>query len=316
MVADYALKRCLVTGASGFVGKVLCEKLQKNGVLVRALLRQDMPGPWDEVVLVDLNNFSEKSNEVFYGIDTVFYLSSIAHDKSKVASYDDFNVSLCLKFARSAIEHGIKRFIYVSSTKAMAELTENIADENLLDWPDEKYGLSKRKAEEGLLSLSGFEHLVIIRPCLIYGRGVKGNLLTMLNWIARGIFPPLPETKTKRSMVSVRDVATALVMAAKSSVAHRKVYLLSDNVDYSVKEIENAMRIALKKKQPKWAIPENLLKTAKLFPICSRVLQKLLGSARYSSKKIQRELGWHPAENFFEVLPEMVDEFISQRKPS
>lgn len=326
MPEKYFLKDCLVTGASGFVGRVLCEQLQNKDVKVRALLRQDQRGPWDERVLCDLVDFEKKSNEIFSDIDTIFYLASIAHDKAPADLYEIFNVQLCLRFAASALQHGVKRFVYVSSTKAMAEPRETIIDEYFLDWPKDSYGISKRKAEEGLLALAGFEHLVIIRPCLIYGKGVQGNLFSMLKLIDKGLFPPLPETGAKRSMVSVRDVASALILSATSAIAHRNIYLITDGENYSVKEIENAMRDALNTKRPCWAIPVTLLTVvAKMgdlikklwhrFPFTSVALDKLIGPACYTSEKIQRELGWKPIETFMQVLPEMVDDAFLKNTP-
>lgn len=303
MSADGASKRYLVTGASGFVGRVLCEHLQEKGAEVRALLRQDHPGPWNERILCDLVDFKQKSNEIFSGIDTVFYLASIAHNKSPASEYQKINVDLCLAFAECAISNGIKRFVYVSSTKAMAEPGEKIVDETFIDKPAGKYGLSKRRAEEELLALSGFEHLVIIRPCLIYGKGVQGNLLTMLKWMNKGIFPVLAQTKARRSMVSVRNVASALVLAANNPIAHRKTYLLADDKPCSLHEIENAMRNAFHNKIPFGFIP-------------AWFLDRLFGPACYSSEKIRHELGWHPTENFFQVLPEMVKDFISRKHAS
>jgi len=326
MPVAHPLKRCLVTGASGFVGKELCEQLQRNGIFVRALLRHNQSGPWSETVPCDLTSFEQSSKKIFSDIDTIFYLASISHNSASPEEYDFFNVKLCLRFAESAIQHGVKNFIYVSSTKAMAEPHKKIVDEKFLDWPEDHYGISKRKAEEGLLALTGFDHLVIIRPCLIYGKGVKGNILSMLKLIEKGIFPPLPETGANRSMVSVRDVASALILSATTSTANRNIYLITDGIDYSVKEIENAMRHALHKKARSWYIPEKLLialasigdllkKVLGRFPFNSGVLHKLLGAARYSSEKIQKELGWRPTENFLKVLPEIVDDFIFWKKP-
>jgi len=307
------LQRCLVTGASGFVGQTLCEKLQSQGIMVRALLRHQRPGPWNEVVHCNLEDFSEKMDEIFSGIDTIFYLASIAHSKASVHEYDEFNVRLCLRFSEAAIRHGVKRFIYVSSAKAMAEPYDRLVDETFADMPSHPYGLSKRRAEEGLLAAQGFEHLVILRPCLIYGKGVRGNLSSMLNWIAKGLFPPLPDTGNKRSMVSVRDVASALIACASSSVAHRQIYLVTDGVDYSVKAIENSMRLALHKSVQRWFIPQRLIRLLSRLPFFSGILHKLLGSARYSSEKLHRELAWQPTENFFQVLPEMIDDHISRK---
>jgi len=308
--------KSLVVGASGFVGKVLCKQLQAEGIHVRALIRKEQQGDWNEAVVTDLENFQQQETKIFEGIDTIYYLASIAHNKAPAAHYQKINVDLCLAFAQSAIKKGVKRFIYVSSTKAMAEPGDKIADETFTDKPKDKYGLSKRHAEEGLLALSkneaqGFEHLVIVRPCLIYGAGVQGNLYTMMNMIANDMVPALPETKARRSMISVTDVARALIAVSKNPKANRQIYILTDDQPYSVNAIERSMRQQLGKKLPRFKIPTFVFELAKNIPVASLVVEKLSKSALYSSHKIESELDWHPTQVFTQVLPEMVEAYRS-----
>lgn len=314
MSGTFGLHKCLVVGASGFVGKVLCKQLQAEGIYVRALIRKEQKGDWNEAVVCDLENFQQHEGEIFSGVDTIYYLASIAHNKAPEPRYQQINVDLCLAFAVRAIANGVKRFIYVSSTKAMADPQDKIVDETFVDEPKDSYGLSKRKAEKGLLALSnnketGFEHLVIVRPCLIYGAGVQGNLYLMMNMIDKDLVPSLPETKARRSMISVQDVARVLIAVSVNKKANRKIYIVTDKHPYSVKQIEKAVRQQLGKKSPHWQIPALVFQLAKRIPVASAMVAKLSRSALYSSRKIEEELGWQPTQSFNDVLPEMVDEY-------
>jgi nucleoside-diphosphate-sugar epimerase len=304
----------LIVGASGFVGKALCKQLKAEGIAVRALIRKEQKGDWKEAVVCDLENFRQHEKKIFHDIDTVFYLASIAHNKAPEDAYQKINVDLCLDFAERALANGVKRFVYVSSTKAMAEPDHHVVDETFTDKPKDKYGLSKRRAEEGLLALSnnketGFEHLAIVRPCLIYGAGVQGNLYLMMSVLDKDMTPALPETKARRSMISVHDVARALVAVAKNPKAHRQIYILTDGQQYSVKQLEQAMRRQLGKGKPRWQIPGFVFALAKTLPVASEMIAKLSESALYTSDKIEGELGWHPTQTFNDVLPDMVDDY-------
>lgn len=310
-----SVSKSLVVGASGFVGRVLCQQLQAQGVYVRALIRKAQKGDWDDAVVTDLENFQQQEEKIFADIETIYYLASIAHNKAPESSYQKINVDLCLQFALRAMANGVKRFIYVSSTKAMAEPPDGeYVDESFLKEPTDSYGLSKRRAEQGLLALSknketGFEHLVIVRPCLIYGAGVQGNLYLMMSMIDKDLTPSLPETRARRSMISVNDVVVALMAVAGNVKAHRQVYILTDKQAYSVKQIEKALRLQLGKKSPRWQIPALVFTLAKNIPVASTLVAKLSRSALYSSRKIEREIGWLPTQTFNDVLPEMVDDY-------
>ena len=311
--------KSLVVGASGFVGKVLCKQLQAESIHVRALIRQEQQGDWNESVVTDLENFQQQEAKIFEGIDTIYYLASIAHNKAPESQYQKINVDLCLAFAKSAIKNGVKRFIYVSSTKAMAAPGNQIVDETFTDKPKDKYGLSKRNAEEGLLALSKnketvFEHLVIVRPCLIYGAGVQGNLHMMMSMIDTDLVPSLPETKARRSMISVNDVARALMAVSKNPKAHQQIYLLSDGEQYSVKQLEKSIRQQLGKKSPLFQIPAFVFELAKNIAVASTIIEKLSRSALYSSQKIEQELGWKTTETFNDVLPDMIASYRSDNK--
>lgn len=320
MNASAPTTRCLVTGASGFVGRVLCDTLQREKVHVKVLLRKPLEGPWDEVVTGHLESFADCGKHLFENVDTIFYLASIAHHKAPASHYKHFNVDVCLAFAKAALAAGVKRFIYVSSSKAVADLPGQRIDEQVTRKPLDPYGKSKRQAEEGLLALEGFEHLVILRPCLVYGENLQGNLRALVRQLDKGVFPALPVTAARRSMVSVRDVARAAWLVSITPHCHRQVYFVADDVDYAVSDLEKAIRKALGTRQPPFAIPVTLLSLAgrtgdlfsKLlpgFPVNSETIKKLTASALYSSQKLRDDTGWKPTENFYDALPAIVEAY-------
>ena len=240
-----AIKQVLVTGAGGFLGRAVCRHLQSQGVRVRALLRKTVAGPWDEVVVVaDLADASLLSAGIFSGVDSVFHLAAIAHNRATEADYQRNNVDACINIAKAALAAGVTNFVYVSSSKAVAEPYGRCADETFTDYPTDGYGLSKRKCEEALLALPGFSQLVIARPPLIYGPGVRDNLAMMLRLTDKGIFPPLPALAAPRSMVAASDVARALLLLAREPRAHRNIYFVTDNQPYTMAAIARAMRLA------------------------------------------------------------------------
>ena len=202
----------LVTGSSGFVGQRLVSAINK-GVRVLSRKRQlDL-----ETVICDFEKDSIPPNALD-GIDTVFHLAGFAHnarDSTKIQNlYQKVNVDATIRLAKLAVKSNVKRFIFVSSVKAGGGSTfRACASEKVHGDPEGIYGKTKREAELQLLKIgkkSGM-HVSIIRPSLVYGPNVKGNLKLMLSGIKKGWFPPLPETGNKRSMIHVDDLVRAIL---------------------------------------------------------------------------------------------------------
>ena len=295
------MNNCLVTGASGFIGRVLCHTLMQKDIRVRALLRKAQPGPWSEsVVSKDWSETVENNVVLASGlenVDTVFYLSGIAHVSGQPRLlYDQVNRTAALDLCRLAAKHGVKRFIYLSSVKAV----EN---------PCESYGFSKYQAEQQLLAL-GREldiHVSLLRPALVYGPNLKGNLYSMIRAIDKGWFPPIPETHNQRSMVSVQDVVAAAIACASNPIANGKIYTVSDDTLYSTRQLYDAIREALGLPLRQWAIPRWLLELpAHISGVYAGLLDKLLGSESYSSDLIKAELGWVPTSSFYKEIKDIV----------
>lgn len=318
----------LVTGATGFIGRFLCRRLGETGFRVRALTRgaapaSDRPFPWEENVQCELGR-ELPPDGLMTAVDTVFHLAGVAHSfrptKEMEPLYWAVNCQATEELLKMAREAGVRCFIYFSSVKAMAEPGEQRVDESWTAYPAGIYGLSKRKAEEAVLAAgeSSGMHVCNLRPVLVYGPSVKGNLLRMMEAIEAGRFPPLPDTGNQRSLVHVQDLVQAALLAAESPASRGRTYIVTGGQDYSTHEIQAALYQALGRDMPHWSLPAWLLRSVGCFgdvagkifgrklPVDSETVQRLLGSAAYDSTRIQRELGYTPGFDFPTALPEIV----------
>lgn len=314
------MKKILVTGASGFIGKILCDKLLKQGLYVRTLIRRNISGESDNVNL-DLTSDSFP-NEICTNIDTVFHLAGKAHALAEVAQdideYRLINADATRKLLEAARQSGVKRFIYFSSVKAVGDGDWLPMDESVNSPADTPYGQSKYAAEQLVLHGGYVPHPVVIRPCMVYGNTDKGNLPRMIEAIRKGVFPPIPEVHNKRSMVHVEDVVRAAILAAEKPEAAGQVYIVLDGHSYSTRQIYDWIRECLGKTPSSLTMPLALLRAmakagdgigklrGRRFMFDSDALEKLVGSAWYSSAKIERELGFKPMHDLRSSLPEIV----------
>lgn len=316
------MQRCLVTGASGFLGRFLLDALQQAGYFVRALQRMPQHIPQQnqlrcqELIVGDLHTQSASTIEAWLAdIDTVFHLAGTAHVAADKVCYEA-DSRATVQLAQTAARLGVQRFVYVSSVKAVADFGDAVCDENWNVWPTDAYGYWKRVTEERLIQEVKIPHVAIIRPSLIYGVGVKGNLNKMIHAIHKGYFPPISSTASYRSMVFASDVATALLLSATHPQASRQPLIVADGEPYTSRAIYNAIRQSLQQKPVTWSVPTSILKAAGLMgdtlmtiglssPINSDTVSRLMDGAAYSSAKLQ-QLGWTPTTTLYRELPAMV----------
>lgn len=297
------LPSMLVTGASGFVGRALCAELVKRGHSVRAALRtpEDFDIAGCETVKISGIDSHTDWNHALHGVTTVIHLAArvhVMHDDASdpLEEFRRVNVAGTEHLARFAAANGVKRFVYVSSIKVNGEETsgEKVFTEMDEPSPQDPYGVSKWEAEQVLHRVSqetGLE-VVIVRPPLVYGSGVKGNFAQMLKVLAKGIPLPLASIDNLRSLVYVGNLVDALILCATHPVAVGKIFLVSDGEDVSTSELLRQLGAALGHPARLFPCPSAILILSGRLIGKSDQIGRLLGSLRVDSGKIRRELDW------------------------
>lgn len=294
----------LVTGANGFVGMPLCATMNNCGHMVLAAVRSNADTFCNgKFALVGEIDCSTNWIDALCNVDVVVHLAARVHVmRDHVANpleeFRKVNVAGTEHLARSAVVNGVKRFVYVSSVKVNSEETSSdfaLTETSSTD-PQDPYGISKCEAEQVLhriASETGLE-VVIVRPPLVYGPGVKGNFAQMLKVLAKGIPLPLASVHNQRSLVYVENLVDALVVCATHPAAAGQTYLVSDGEDISTPDLLRQLGAVMGHPARLLPCPPALLKLAGRLVGRSAQIERLLGSLRIDSSKIRRELGWQP----------------------
>jgi len=279
----------LITGATGFIGRKLANVVDGE---IRVLSREKH-SDYDTIVC-DLQS-EVIPDHALNNVNTVFHLAGFAHDMRDANKISDLyykvNVSATVQLANLAVKSGVKRFVFVSSVKAGGNPPlGTCANEKDQKNTEDVYGKTKREAELRLLEIgkeSGM-HVSIIRPSLVYGPNVKGNLKLMLSGVERGWFPPLPETGNRRSMIHVDDLVRAILLVAEDKRANGEIFIATDGTPHSSREIYSAICNIAGKPIPKWSVPKFLFNLIALTsPKIKYKVDKLLGDECYSSGKLE-----------------------------
>lgn len=312
----------LVSGASGFIGQRLVSQLQVNGHVCRQLVRR--PGGEALAIVADLADESALT-KACSGVESVFHCAGYAHAFASLSGDDsakhrEVNFEGTRNLVEAAGRAGVKRFVFLSSVKAMAEPGEQCIDEDFPCEPETAYGQSKLAAEQAVLSAGrryGM-HVVNLRLAMVYGAGGRGNLERMGRLVERGLFPPLPETGNHRSMVHVDDVVSAMRLVAADGRASGQTYIVAGREAPSGRALYDALRQVQGLPPCRWSVPAAALRLAartgdgmemllgRRLPLDSEVVDRLLGSAWYSPARIERELGWKAQVCLLDGLAEML----------
>lgn len=297
----------LVTGANGFVGKALCAALLRHGHRVSGAVRRANP---DEELggveyisgIADINAETDWT-VALKGREVVFHLAARVHVMQDKASdplneFRKVNTAGTEYLARSAAANGVKRLVYVSSIKVNGEETrgDNKFSEMDAPSPQDPYGVSKYEAEQALHRVAretGLE-VVIVRPPLVYGAGVKGNFAQMIKVLAKGIPLPFASVNNRRSLVYAGNLVDALIACAVHPAASGQTYLVSDGEDVSTPDLLRRLGMAMGHPARLFPCPPALLLLAGRLTGKHGQIQRLLGSLQVDSGKIRRELNWMP----------------------
>jgi nucleoside-diphosphate-sugar epimerase len=294
----------LVTGANGFVGKALCAELLRQGETVRAAVRSANATVEDvEMAVVGSIDGDTDWADALRGADVVIHLAARVHvmkDTAVDPLAEFFKVNLygTSNLAQQAACAGVKRLVYVSSVKVNGEQTTEAQPfaESEEPNPQDPYAISKWRAEQDLQRIAqetGLE-VVIVRPPLVYGPGVKGNFISLLAAIDRGIPLPLAGANNVRSLVYVDNLADALIACATHPAAAGQTYLVSDGDDVSTAILVEKIARALGRNSRAFYFPLALLRAMAAALGRAERVDRLFGSLRVNDEKLRRELCWSP----------------------
>lgn len=301
---DNGLSKVLVTGSDGLVGRPLCAELLRRGQPVRAAVRFAKSKIENvEVAAVGAIDGETDWTDALQGVDTVIHLAARVHvmkDKAANPLEEFLKVNLygTSNLAQQAASAGVKRFVYVSSVKVNGDQTTVIRPFLESDEPDPQnpYAASKWRAEQDLqriASETGLE-VVIVRPPLVYGPGVKGNFVSLMAAIDRGIPLPLKGANNVRSLVYVGNLVDALIACATHPAAAGQTYLVSDGDDVSTAVLVDMIALSLGRNSRAFNFPHAILRA--VATVLGRVEQmdRLFGSLRVNDEKLRMELAWSP----------------------
>ncbi|WP_338485684.1 SDR family oxidoreductase [Pseudomonas trivialis] len=301
-----------LTGATGFVGKAVLGRLVADNFAVTAAVRNGTPIRLADVTVVPFQSFEGMNwGSSLIGIGAVVHCAARVHvmndtEADPLASFRKVNVEGTLHLARQAAAAGVKRFIYISSIKVNGEGTSPgrpyTADDR--SGPSDPYGISKMEAEQGLRELAvltGME-VVIIRPVLVYGPGVKANFLSMMRWLDRGIPLPFGAINNGRSLVAIDNLVDLIVTALTHPSAANQTFLASDGEDLSTTQLLRRMANALGKPARLLPIPSWMLSASAKTLGKKSLSQRLCGSLQVDISKNMKLLHWAPPVSVDDAL--------------
>ncbi len=313
----------LITGATGFIGRALCEALCAGNRVVRAAVRGGAPfDPRVEAVSVGEIGPTTEWGDALAGVDTVIHLAGLAHASSKLQrdyqTHHRVNALGAARIARQAAVKGVRRFIYLSTVKVCGERTQDRPlDETDVSDAQDPYTASRREAEKLLRDIAAETgpEMVILRPPLVYGPGVKANFLRLMEWVRRGVPLPLEKVNNRRSLIYVGNLVDAIITCIEHPAASGKTFLVSDNEDVSTPELVRRMARALGRPARLFPCPPALLRAGARLMDKQEEAGRLLGSLVVDSSKIRREIGWQPPYTMVQGLEETVRWFKAVKHP-
>lgn len=303
--------KIFVTGASGFVGEAVVFRLLLDRKFIPIAAARGSTRLNGLCAVVPFELTDSKALPDLCGVQVVIHAAARVHVMNETAidaltEFRKVNVEGTLRLARRAAECGVKRFIFISSIKVNGESTVLGKPFKANDFPApaDPYGVSKYEAEEALkqLSLDTGMEVVIIRPPLVYGPGVKANFLSMMRWLERGVPLPLGAIKNRRSLVAIGNLVDLINVCISHPEAAGNIFLVSDGEDLSTSQLLRRMADALGVKPRLLSIPYWVLNLGASLIGRRDLVQRLCGSLQVDINKARDILGWRPVISVDEAL--------------
>jgi len=318
--------KVLLTGATGFVGKAVSEKLIETGVYLVASVREKseiLSHQVSQVLISDLTSETDWSLAL-KSVDVVIHSAARVHvmndtSEDPLAEFRKVNLEGTMALALQAVKAGVKRFIFISSIKVNGESTLSGRPFTADDTPSplDAYGISKAETEEALMeiSLATKMEVVIIRPVLVYGPEVKANFLNMMSWLNHRVPLPLGNIQNQRSLLALDNLIDFILLCVdykKSPKASNQIFLISDGEDVSTTELLRKTANALGKRPLLISVPVWLMKFAANLLGKGEVANRLFSSLQVDNSKAKELLGWTPVINMDEQLKKTAEEYLKK----
>lgn len=322
--------KALITGADGFVGRALAAHMSTQRHQVRTAVREPRLefanlAAQHNWVLVSVGEIGPAAKwlPALNGVEAVVHLAARVHvmrDRAvdPLAEFRLVNVQGTERLAQMAAAAGVRRFVFLSSIKVNGDETPSgvpyQADDPLA--PSDAYGISKREAEDALWQLANETEMevVVVRPPLVYGPGVKGNFLTMMRWLSRGVPLPLGAIHNKRSLVGLDNLVDLIVRCIEHPAAANQIFLAGDGEDLSTTELLTRMGFALGRPARLVPVPAWMLTTAASLIGKNELSRRLCGSLRVDISKTRALLDWTPPVSVDEGLRATAQHFLNECK--
>lgn len=318
MSKTIGLSTVCVTGANGLVGAALCSKLNVSGFEVRGIVRLShfatLASVTEHVVVGNLEAVTEWASALA-GVSCVIHCAArtyVMHETAGdgLAAYRAVNVDGSRRLAEQAAAAGVRRLVYLSSIKVNGEKTAHGAPFLFSDAPapEDAYGISKWEAEQALWDVSaktGLE-VVVVRPTLVYGPGVKGNLARLLKLVRLGLPMPFSAVQNMRSLIGLDNLVDLLIRCVDHPEAAGQTFLVSDGGDLSTPDLVRYMAAAMNRSPRLFPVPVSLLRLAGGVLGKRAEIDRIVGSSQIDSSHTRRVLGWTPPVSVQEGIRRMV----------
>ncbi|MEM9256106.1 MAG: NAD-dependent epimerase/dehydratase family protein [Pseudomonadota bacterium] len=304
--------RCLVSGATGFIGEHLCRYLRDAGDEVLALSgTHGRRAAESSCQPLDLTR-DMPSSELLRGNDCVYHLAGVAHRRADTQAYHALNYRATLELAERTRQSGVPRFVFLSSVRAMGAAQDaRPRVESDCALPKDDYGLSKWRAECALRDEFADSELsvIILRPTLVYGAGVRGNLFRLARAVRAGL--PRPPERGRRSMLAVQDLVELMRLCGAEAPKGIHTWIASGSGDYSTRDLYDALRRGLHTGRSRLWLPAfswyaGLTVVDALRGREDGLYYRMFGNERYSHAAVSSELGWQPRFSFDDCAEQIV----------